>query len=79
LNLFLDAVERIFWTFVQGFLGALLASTFVEDLDGWKDALVIAALAGGVAAAKVVLAIAIDKSSGGQLGVDSVEVKPDTQ
>ena len=77
-NLALDAVERIFWTFVQGFLGALLASTFIEDLNGWKDALVVAALAGGVAAAKVLLAIAVDKSSGGQLAPgDSVEVKPD--
>lgn len=79
MNLAKDAVERIFWTFVQGFLAALLASSFIEDLNGWEDALYIALLAGGVAAAKVVLAIAIDKSSGGQLapGSNSVEVVPD--
>lgn len=77
MNLLYDAIERIFWTFVQGFLATLLASSFIDNLNGWKDALVIAALAGGVAAAKVVLAIAVNKSSGGQLGVTSVEVKPD--
>jgi hypothetical protein len=80
MNLAVDAIERIFWTFVAGFLSTLLASSFISDLNGWKDALIIAALAGGVSAAKVVLAIALNKSSGGQLvpGDSTVEVKPDT-
>jgi hypothetical protein len=75
-NLAVDAVERIFWTFVQAFIATLLASSFVDEIDTWKDSLIVAALAGGVAALKVILAISIDRTSGGQLAPgNTVEVK----
>ena len=76
-NLAVDAIERIFWTFVQAFLATMLASSFVDDISTWSDSLIVAALAGGVAAAKVLIAIAIDRTSGGQLAPgNTVEVKP---
>lgn len=80
MNLFLDAAERIFWTFVQAFLAVLVASPVFNELGlGWVEALKVALFAGLLAALKVVLAIAIDRTSGGQLApTGSVEVKPDT-
>lgn len=81
MNLFLDAAERIFWTFVQAFLAVLVVSPVFDNLGlGWEEALKVAGAAGILSALKVVLAIAADRSSGGQLlpGNETVEVKPDT-
>lgn len=80
MNLFLDAAERIFWTFVQAFLAVLVVSPVFDNLGlGWEEALKVAAFAGLLSALKVVLAIAADKTSGGQLkpGAATVEVKPE--
>lgn len=66
----LDALERVFWTSVQAFCGALLASPVFDSLGlGWEDALKIAAAAAAVAALKVIVAIAATHNSTPQLGV----------
>jgi ABC-type uncharacterized transport system permease subunit len=80
MNLVKDAAERIFWTFVQAFLGVLVVSPVFDNLGlGWEEALKVGVAAGVLAAAKVLLAIAVDQTSGGQLAPGaSVEVKPDT-
>lgn len=66
----LDALERIFWTAVQAFTGALLASPIFDQLGlGWQDALKIAAATTAVAVLKVVFAIAATHNSTPQLGV----------
>lgn len=75
-----DALERIFWTAVQTFLGTLLATNLFlsgTNLGGWQDALVVSATAAGVAVIKVVLAIAATHNSTPQLGVDTYEPKPE--
>lgn len=78
-NAYIDLAERTFWTFVAGFLGTAIANGLFDfGLSGW-DSLVAAASIGVVTAAKVVLAFALDKQSGGQLlPIEStVEVKPE--
>jgi hypothetical protein len=50
-----DFLERVLWTFAQAFLGFLVAQNFVGDI-AWREVLIGAAVAGGIAAAKVVLA-----------------------
>lgn len=81
----LDAGERIFWSFVQAFLGAMLASPFFDALGlDWEDSLKIALFAGLAAVAKNLLAIALTHNSTPQLGVntydnrDSGDVSVDT-
>lgn len=80
MNAFLDLAERVFWTFTAAFLGLLVASPVWDNFGvGWQDALKGALFVGGLSAAKVLLAFAIDRQSGGQLlpGDATVEVKPD--
>lgn len=80
MNAFLDMLERVFWTFVQTFIGVLIASPVFDNLGvGYQDALKIGLFAGLAAVAKVVLAYALSKSSGGSsLPASTVEVQPDT-
>jgi hypothetical protein len=74
----LDAAERIVWSFLQAFLGALLASPFFDALGlGWQDALKIALFAGLAAVAKNLLAIALTHNSTPQLGVNTYDNNPD--
>lgn len=76
---FLDATERIAWSFVQAFLGALIASPVFAELGlGWQDSLKIALFAGGLAVAKNVLAIAMTHNSTPQLGVNTYDNNPDS-
>lgn len=46
----LDLLERSAWTFVQTFLGVILAAGLIDsaslDLDAWKAAAIAAAIAG---------------------------------
>lgn len=51
---YLDLLERVIWTFVQGFLGAWLVT---GDFDG--TALKIGVVAGAVSVAKCLLAVNI--------------------
>lgn len=52
INKWLDFLDRVGWTFVQAFVGALV----VFGLDSWEDSLKAAVGAGVVAAAKVAVA-----------------------
>ena len=77
---FLDATERIAWSFAQAFLGALIASPVFAELGlGWQDSLKIALFAGGLAVAKNILAIAVTHNSTPQLGVNTYDNNPDSQ
>ena len=68
----------MFWTFVQATLGVWVASNVFDFSSiSFTDSLLAGLSAGVLAVAKVLLAYATDKNNGGQLGVDSVEVKPD--
>lgn len=51
-----DAIERLFWTFVAAFIGALVGSSLLPNLD--VSALQSAALAGLGAVANALLLIA---------------------
>ena len=75
----LDAAERIVWSFVQAFLGALIASPIFAELGlGWEESLKIALAAGALAVAKNVLAIAATHNSTPQLGVNTYDNNPDS-
>lgn len=75
----LDAAERIFWSFMQAFIGALIASPVFAELGlGWQDSLKIALFAGGLAVAKNLLAIAMTHNSTPQLGVNTYDNNPDS-
>lgn len=77
---FLDAAERVFWTFTQTFLGAMLASPFFDQLGlGWQDSLKIALFAGLAAVVKTLLAIAATHNSTPQLGVNTYDNNPDSE
>lgn len=77
---FLDAAERISWSFAQAFLGAMLASPFFNELGlGWQDSLKIALFAGLASVAKNLLAIAVTHNSTPQLGVNTYDSNPDSQ
>lgn len=66
----MDAIERIFWTAVQAFLGTLIASNVFDSLGlDWVNALEIAGMAALAAVAKSILAIAATKNGTPQLGV----------
>lgn len=74
----LDAAERIFWTWLQAFTGALLASPVFDSLGiGWQDALKIAAFAAGLSVVKQVFAIASTHNGTPQLGVNTYDSNPD--
>lgn len=76
----LDGLERIFWTAIQAFFGALLASPIFDQLGlGWQDSLKIALAATAVAVIKVLLAIASSQNNGAQLGVDTYVSKADSE
>lgn len=66
----LDALERIFWTVVQAFLGSLVASGLFDSLGlNWEDSLKIALVAGAASLVKCLLAIAATHTDTPQLGV----------
>ena len=74
----LDALERIFWTSLQAFTGALLASPVFDSLGiGWQDALKIAAFAAGLSIVKQVFAIASTHNGTPQLGVNTYDNNPE--
>jgi len=76
----LDAAERIFWTFTQTFLGALIASPIFDQLGiGYEGALKIGLFAGLAAVAKTLLAIAISQNGTPQLGVDTYDSNPNAE
>lgn len=76
----LDALERIFWTAVTSFFGALAASPVFDSLGvGWQDALKVAGFAALASVVKQILAIAATHNGTPQLGVDTYEPKPDPQ
>jgi hypothetical protein len=77
-NAYIDLVERTFWTFVAAFLGSVIADNLFDFGLDWQDNLLTAVSIGVLTAAKVVLAFALDKTSGGQLlpTKPTVEVKP---
>lgn len=52
INRWVDLVDRVLWTFVQAFAAALIVLGF----NNWKDSLGAAAIAGALAACKVVVA-----------------------
>jgi hypothetical protein len=52
INRWLDLLDRVLWTFVQAFAATLIVLGF----DSWKDSLGAAAIAGALAALKVVAA-----------------------
>lgn len=73
----LDAIERMFWTALEVFGGALLASPIFDSLGiGWEGALKIAIFATGASLVKSIVAIAITHNSTPQLGVDTYDNKP---
>lgn len=75
-----DAAERIFWTAIQTFGGALIASPIFEQLGlGWQDALKIAAATTALSVLKQIVAIAATQNGTPQLGVDTYDNKPDTE
>ena len=55
---YLDLLERTVWTAIQSFLGVLIATEVVSDLD-WSAVFLSAGIAAGIAAAKCVLAFQI--------------------
>jgi hypothetical protein len=71
-----DFLERVLWTFAQAFLGFLIAQNILDEVD-WKRLLVGAAVAGGIAAAKVILAQNTGATNQGALPETPVEVQPD--
>lgn len=73
VNKTLDFIERVAWTFIQTFLGVLIASNIDGSTD-WSEVLYAALIAGGIAAAKVIIAQNIGGSGGGDLlpGKDTV-------
>lgn len=72
-----DAAERIFWTAVQTFGGALLASPIFNNLGlGWQDAFKVAAAVTAVAVIKQIVAIAATQNGTPQLGVNTYDNKP---
>jgi hypothetical protein len=80
MNVVKDIAERTFWTVAASFLGVLAASPVFDNLGlDWEDALKLALFTGAATLVKCLLAVATDRSSGGQLlpGPSSVEVKPD--
>ena len=65
----LDAAERIFWTAIQTFAGALLASGFFDGLGlSFLDAVKIAALAAGASVLKSIVALGVGNDNTAQLG-----------
>lgn len=50
-----NLAERAFWTFVEGFIGALMLPSTVIDADAWKSVLIASALAGISAVKTLVL------------------------
>ena len=82
MNAYVDLIERVFWTFVAAFLGLAATNGIFNFGVDWQDQLTAAAGAGLGTTAKVIIAFAIGKSSGGQLlppgATPTVEVKPDT-
>jgi hypothetical protein len=77
VNKLVDFVERVAWTFVQTFLGTLIALDLTGSVD-WSEVLYASLIAGGIAAAKVVIAQNfIGENGAGDLlpGAESVEVK----
>ncbi|MBA3745248.1 holin [Sporichthya sp.] len=68
----IDAAERIAWTAIQTFVGALLASPVFDSLGiGWQDALKVAGFAALASALKGLLALNIGSDNTAQLGADT--------
>lgn len=61
-----DFVERVGWTFIQTFIGVLVATNIVGTTN-WKEVLYGALIAAGVAAGKVVIAQNIGGTNAGDL------------
>lgn len=61
-----DFLERVGWTFIQTFVGVLVATNIVGDTD-WKEVLYGALVAAGLAAGKVVIAQNVGQNSNGEL------------
>jgi len=62
----LDAAERVFWTYVQAFLGLLLVSG-VTDLDALQAA-AVAAVPAALAALKAIIATRFGDPESAALG-----------
>lgn len=63
----LDAAERVVWTFIQTFVGIVTADGFTDKLNlDAKGALIGAAIAAGLSAAKCLLASRIGDSNTAQ-------------
>lgn len=78
MNAFLDVAERTFWTVVAAVLGSLVSGAVFDNLGiGWQDSVKIALFVGLGTLVKALLAISLDRSNGAQLGVHTVELKPD--
>jgi hypothetical protein len=67
---YLDLLERTAWTAIQAFLGVLVGTTIVDELD-WGTVFVSAGIAAGIAAAKCLLAF--------QVGNEDSAAMPETQ
>lgn len=50
-----DLIERVGWTFIQAFVGTLIALNLTGDV-AWSEVLYSAAVAGGISAGKVIIA-----------------------
>ncbi len=69
----IDAAERIVWTALQTFAGALLASGFFDGLGlSLLDSLKIAGLAAGASVLKSVIALGVGGNTA-QLGADTYQ------
>jgi hypothetical protein len=69
INRWVDLIDRVLWTFVQAFAAALIVLGF----NNWKDSLGAAAIAGALAACKVVAAQNVGNSKLGD-GVPGASV-----
>lgn len=61
-----DFAERVIWTFIQAFLGFMVAQELTGSII-WSEVLYGALVAGGVAAAKVIIAQNVGETNAGDL------------
>jgi hypothetical protein len=73
INRWIDLLDRVAWTFVQAFAATLIVLGF----DNWRDSLGAAAIAGALAAVKVVAAqnVGDSKLGDGVPGASVVETE----